>query len=409
MILKKHIKFIIFNEDFWGKGLIYSQNFLPLLKLYKDNDFKGKIKIYAFISLLDLILFKKDIFLCKNEFKQNGIKILLFPILFVRSRLFILKWFMFPLLILTTFPYLLIISLIDLFFQSKEVVYHLRAYVSTFLYVKFYFGSGNLVFDPRSDFIIENRRLNHWKKNSLTDRLWLHIEKEIILKANKVIFISQPHLEDTLTRSKIDFDVSKYVVYPNPIDFSQFIDAFNIDRKEQFPKFLYTGSLGNWNDLNTYLGFFKKVKEIVPEATMLVLTSTRKSKINDVINKPIFKEVIGDVDFHFNVPYDQLPKLYAKCNIGLQLMEKEDSRIGVKFVEYLAAGLVPVVNKNVKGAAKISMEKGIGFVIEDDFDFETVVLEIMSMYKGDFKSEILKNKHVFDVNQSYKNLIEIYG
>lgn len=36
--MRKKIRLMIFNEIFWDKGLIYSQNILPLMKLKQKNE-----------------------------------------------------------------------------------------------------------------------------------------------------------------------------------------------------------------------------------------------------------------------------------------------------------------------------------------------------------------------------------
>lgn len=404
--MNKNIRFTIFNEEFWGKGLIYSQNLLPLIKLSKDK--KNDVQILAFTSILDLFLFRKEIFKFKKEFNDLGIRNRIYPILFVRSRFFILRWFMFPLLIVTTLPYILYFNFIDLINNSKQVVYHLRAYTTSFLFAKFYYGKAMLVFDPRSDFIIENRRLLNWKENSTTDKLWRSIEKRILEKCDKSIFISDEHRLDTLSRNNILIDTRKHVIFSNPIDFKQFETSFKKIRTSGEIRFLYTGSLGNWNSLEVYLDFFKGIKSVLPKSTMYVITSTRNSKIKHVIEDSKFKKIIDDVHFFYNLPYNELPELYKDCTAGLQLMKMPDSRLGVKYVEYLASGLIPIVNYNVRGAAQFCRQ-GLGLVLEDEvLNYSEIANDLRLLINSDFKNLISKAKNTFDVNESYKLLNRIY-
>lgn len=411
---KKNIRFTIFNEDFWGKGLIYSQNLLPLIKLLENNRDLYNIELHSFLSILDLLLYRKQIKEFKNEFKSLGIKTIIYPTFFVRSRLFILRWYVFPFYILSTFPYLIYLMVKDFIFSNEIVIYHLRSYPIAFLFSYFYKGKARLIFDPRSDFNHENKKIGFWKENSLTDKMWFSIEKKILNRSSKVIFISESFLDDLLLRHKIKQNDKKHFLFYNPIDFKKFEFAFESVRNINEVRFLYTGSLNNWNNLETYLDFFLNVKRFLPLATFYVATSSRSNSFQHLLESEKYVEIIEDVTFFYGLTYNQLPKLYKDCSIGLQLMDEPDSRIGVKFVEYLASGLIPVVNSNVRGAAKFC-EDGLGLIVDNsDFsNFEMICNKILFSLKKDIlnrdhKSIVLANKHLFDVNYSYSVLCKIY-
>jgi len=48
------VRIAIFNESFWNKGLIESQNLQPL-KILAKKDKRYQIEVTAFISLLEII------------------------------------------------------------------------------------------------------------------------------------------------------------------------------------------------------------------------------------------------------------------------------------------------------------------------------------------------------------------
>lgn len=411
---KTNIRFTIFNEDFWGNGLIYTQNLLPLIKLLENNVDFYNIEIHSFTSILDLILYRKQIKNFKKEFKVLGIKTIIYPTFFVRSRIFILRWYVFPFYIFSTYFYLVYLILNDFIFPKKNIIYHLRSYPIAFLFSYFYKGKAKLIFDPRSDFNHENKKINFWKENSLTDKLWYKIEKKILIKSSKVIFISESFRDDLLLRHKIVQNDKKHFLFYNPIDFKKFEIAFDTVRNMNEIKFLYTGSLNNWNNLETYLDFFLNIKVLMPLSTFFIATNSRSNSFQHILDKEKYKEIIKDITFFYGLKYNQLPELYKECSIGLQLMDDPDSRIGVKFVEYLASGLIPLVNTNVRGAAKFC-EKGLGIIVDNSVksNYDAICDKILFSLKentlnGKHKSIVLANKNLFDVNYSYSILVNVY-
>jgi glycosyltransferase involved in cell wall biosynthesis len=318
---EKTIRFTISNEEFWGNGLIYTQNLLPLIKLLENNRELYNIEVHSFLSILDLILYRKQINNFKKEFQSLGIKTIIYPTFFVRSRFFVLRWFVLPLYILSTYPYLLYLMIKDFILSGETVIYHLRSYPIAFLFNYFYKGSGRLIFDPRSDFNHENKKVGFWQENSLTDKMWYAIERKLLTKSSIVIFISEPFRDDLLLRHKIENSNEKHFLFYNPIDFRKFEVAFDSVRDINKVRFLYTGSLNNWNNLETYLDFFLKLKKFLPAATFYIVTSTRSNSFQKLLGCEKYSEIVKDVTFFYGLSYSQLPVMYKDCSIGLQLMD----------------------------------------------------------------------------------------
>lgn len=407
---KKNIRFVIFNEDFWGKGLIYSQNFLQLIKLKENNSHLYNIEIHVFCSFLDLLLYRKEINLFKNEFNGLGIKTIVYPTFFVRSRLFVLRFLVLPLFFINIIPYVLFLNLKDLFKIKTAIIYHLRSYPISLIFTLFYKSNGKLIFDPRSDYINENKTVGFWKENTITDKVWLYFEKYILINVAKTIFISDAFMSELLVRNGIKFDNRKHFVFNNPIDYSKFKISSEYKRDFKQVNFLYTGSLGNWNNLETYLDFFLNIKTFFSNSKLIVATSTDCSKFEDILIKDKYAFIIDDIEFFYNLSYDELPLLYKRCSVGLQLMDFKDSRLGVKFVEYLASGLLPVVNYNVLGAAQFCRE-GYGIIIEDSFasNYRLISDKIKERLNDNLVENSIVSKEYFDVNITYKNLKLIYA
>ena len=408
MIMKKKIRFMIFNEAYWNKGLIFSQNILPLMKLKQKNE-NYIIQIFAFCSILDLYLYKSKIRSFSKDLNSEGISVINFPIFFIRSRYFALRWYIIPFFILSIFPYIIYLIIKDYFKSEDNVFYHLRSYPISFAFSLLYKGKAKLIFDPRSDFNAENKKIHLWENNSITDKMWNNYERQILLKSYKSIFISESQRKETLTRHGINIAENKFILFFNTIDFQYFEETFNVNKEIYDINFLYTGSLGNWNDLNTYLVFFQRIRPFFPKSILHIVSSTKKRKLETIIENPRYKEIIPYLNIQYNIPYDKLPHVYKGNSVGLQLMSQADNRVGVKFIEYLAAGLTPIVNQNVKGAVEFC-EKGLGIVVNEDMDYKKIAEQIIQM-RSDIINRI-KNynmaKSFFDINETYINLEKIY-
>ncbi|MDZ7724270.1 MAG: glycosyltransferase [candidate division KSB1 bacterium] len=245
-----------------------------------------------------------------------------------------------------------------------------------------------------------------WKKNSISERLWKYFEKVTINRSNKVLFISNTMKKDFLNRSGLDDNKDRYIVYYNKVDFNHF-EPINKAHK-QFT-FLYSGSLGHWNNLYTYLSFFKRICNIHNDSVLYIVTSTRPSKYTGVLNSSEFMDIRNKIKLFTNVNYEDLPGIYSECNYGLQLMNKSDSRLGVKFVEYIATGLIPIVNENVKGAVEFIKIYSTGLVIKNDFDeIDEAFIDSLLDIRASFPDNISYIRQLIDANSSASELSKIF-
>jgi glycosyltransferase involved in cell wall biosynthesis len=353
----KTIRLCIFNEEFWSKGLVYSQNILPLITLREQSQGLN-IEIIGFISFLSLFISRRSIRTFEKEMLAHGIKVQIFPTLYIPSRFFYPRWFMIPFLIVNTAPYIWYLKLYDFVRHDGNIWFQLRSYEVAFAFNFLYRGRRHLVFDPRTDFLEELTGIGIWTKNSMSYRFWLHQEERLLTLATKTIFISDTMKEDILSRHGICDQPDKYFVFYNQADFSHFESALN----KKYQNFLYTGSLGNWNNISNYLNFFKQLAPYFPDSSLYIVTLTNPSKFQATLLDSEFDEIRSRVKLVRDLTYAELPRIYADCKYGLQLMSHSDSRVGVKYVEYIAAGILPIINSNVRGAVDFSTRFSIGII-----------------------------------------------
>lgn len=400
----KKIRLVVFNEPYWDKGLIYSQNILPLLQLVKTG--KYSLDIISFTSLPFLFKSKTNIQATKNDLKQYGVNVRNFPVLFYPTRFMLLRYFLLPFYFLNVFLYVKLLNHQDEK-SDKDIFYNIRSYQAALGFLKFYKNKDRIVFDTRTDWIEENINVGNFKPDGATVKFWRNAEKQMLLKFRKTLFISDLFRDAVLKRHSIKLDDNKYCLVYNPINYKHFHSVQNHDQDNNF---LYTGSLGHWNNISIYLDFFLKVADKMPSSKLIVCTGSPIHKIEPTFNLPKYDAIRNRVEIHYSVPYSELPSFYARCTYGLQLMSKKDTRVGVKFIEYIAANLIPIVNTNVMGAAALARKYEIGIVLDDETEeVDSIVYRLEQIKQNRNNSKLAEFRKITDLNEFANILKPIYS
>lgn len=224
------------------------------------------------------------------------------------------------------------------------------------------------LFDPRSPYLSEIRSTYAIKDCDAKFSFWQNSEREIISSADAVVGVSEDFC-DYLKK------MSNHVYFiPNNVDMTsvETIRSWVVAQKRK--SICYVGSLGyGWNDVREYIRLMKKIlsfrKDILFELYV----------VRD--NIPIVKEEIEkngiskDSILLDSLPREKIIHTIAGCLAGMQIMSKRDCRLGVKTVDYLAAGLPILCNDNAVGAAKLVERNGFGWNI-DSKDIHSILSEI---------------------------------
>ena len=394
------IRLAVFCEEYWNKGLIYTQNLMPLKKMADKSD--SILELVSFTSIYHYIFNYKEIKSFSRLLKEEGIKVYNYPTLYIPTRYMITRWFMKPFYNLNVWPYIKYLNKKD---RSNDVIYDLRSYEVSLGFLDFYKNKNALFFDTRTDWIEENINAGNFKKGCHSVRFWNKIEERMIRTFKKTFVISDIFKNNLIEKYGNDIEDKIEVIY-NPIDYK------NFDRekeKHSGKTFLYTGSLGQWNRLENYLGFFKDYHSINLDSNLIICTSTAESKVNAVLLRPEYDVIRDKISVYYNVKFEDLPTYYAKCDYGLQLMNKKDSRVGVKFIEYVAAGVVPIVSTNVRGAAFLVEKYGIGLVVCGNETPDEIAVKIEKAGRIEkSKESYLKFKSQTDLNSISTKLEEVF-
>ena len=121
----KKIRLVVFNEPYWDKGLIYSQNILPLLQLVKTKEYS--LDVLSFTSLPFLFKSRTDIQATKDELAEYGVNVRNFPVLFYPTRFMLLRFFLLPFYFLNVFFYIKYLNRKD-DKEHSEILYSFRSY-----------------------------------------------------------------------------------------------------------------------------------------------------------------------------------------------------------------------------------------------------------------------------------------
>lgn len=395
----KKIRLVIFNEYFWDKGLIYTQNIQPLLNLSKATG--SEFEILSFTPIPSYLMLRKEIASFRDEMITAGVRVRHMPILYYPTRYMLTRWFMLPFFCLNVMFYVLWLKWKD---KNKDVVYNVRSYQAALAFYLFYKDKKNLVFDPRTDWIEENINAGNFNERSLTVNLWNKYEKGFISSFKRTIVISDI-FRNNLIKKHDNIDGSKISICYNPIDYKLFsIKPITHDNVI----FLYTGSFGQWNKIETYLDFFDIYHRRNSNSELIICTSSSRKKVESVLGEEKYGTIRNLITIYYNVNHEDLPEIYARCDYGLQLMKKKDSRVGVKFVEYVAAGLTPIVTDNVQGAAYLIDKFNLGLIIKEEDSEDAIYSKVSGAPKIDKDSSNYQIfKSLTDLNGIEKILKEI--
>lgn len=121
--------------------------------------------------------------------------------------------------------------------------------------------------------------------------------------------------------------------------FNDVLDESTICKEHyENPSFVYAGGLQKWQCFDKTLDLFKKIQEIIPNATLTIFTGAIEQAKAEMSKRGIN----GEAKY---VPYQELNKEMSKIKYGFLIREdNEVNRVATptKMSSYLASGVIPV-------------------------------------------------------------------
>jgi len=324
----KNYYYLVINEDI-NSGLLKSQVIEPI-KHFSDEKFK-LINVHKINN--------------KNEVYKDSVNL---PIA-IPYRLFLFN-FLFFLTPVIAFGYALILTVI---IKNNSVVISRSYFPSLVAYILNKLKNIDYVFDTRSLFIDENTLNGSFKHNSINYKMWKYFEKKILKNSYKTtaVALKQKEYYETIC-PKANIELIPCFISP--------LKAVTVDRQIRLRLELgfnsedivivYYGSLDDgWNNIDMYAKAFKNLSDQNYKVLIISQNYTLISKDSRLVNENI---IILNTTHKTGIELSEYMQL---ADYGIVLMRKAadwETRLSVKFVEYLNAGLQVIVGEHVGEAVR---------------------------------------------------------
>jgi len=257
---------------------------------------------------------------------------------------------------------------------TRFSVVHSRAYYASFFASKIRTEMDfKLIFDMRSLFPDEMLASGKVAIDSRQYRLWKGIEQTILESSDHSIVVSKA-MGDAVRKI---CPSSKVEHIPLCVDTKTHVGSLQARAEirkgfevSQSRIIAYCGSLtlDFNNDINEYARYISAIYSEFNDTHFMIITQTTSLRVKEIIcSEGISEKNVTVVQAQGN----KLFEILSCCDAGIFVMKPgadRDTRLGVKFVEYLAAGLPVIANVNVGAAAEIIKDTGLGVVLDLDTD-----------------------------------------
>jgi len=236
----------------------------------------------------------------------------------------------------------------------------------------------------------EERQL--YSKGKFDYLLCSFLEKIVIKKAKKIFVVSDEMISFYEKKYKIKIREKSLIIpcYNDKIN----EEAFKVNKKYLNPTFAYVGSLSKWQCFDKIVELYKKINEIIPSSKLYVYTKSvdEAKKILDSNN--VYNYCVECIK-----PEEVNTKL---ANIKYGFIIRDNIAVNnvatpTKFVNYLSAGVIPIISKCIKSYDRIAKESKYIISEKNDNDIIEQIKEIES-----------KKVSVDDIYNSYYEIFDKY-
>ncbi len=325
---------------------------------------RHNLYLFAFQPLHRIIFRRANLAEVRRRLRASGVEATIIPCLAIpHIDLFRARWFMMPLILLQSLPALLVLTLL-----KRIDILHCRSYPVTWAaMILRRLLRVRMVFDPRSDFPEENVTAGKWSADSLTQRAWKRLERRLLQEADATVAITNSYV-DHFGKAAPE---ARFYLVPNNVDTERFrrdVAFRNSFRQthglgEDTLIFCYNGSMGShWHNPGPYANFIVRLRELGLAHWFLFITPDTEAVARAIKEHDLGPEEYGVVGCSF----DEVPKYLSAADVGTMFMPAPKIALGIKTVEYLAAGLPLIVNRKAAGAAEIVTRHGVGLVVDNE-------------------------------------------
>ena len=269
------------------------------------------------------------------------------------------KLFLFNFLFFLTPVFALLYAVVLSFIVKKNSTVVARSYFPSLVtYFLKKIRNIDYVFDTRSLFIDESTLNGTIKENGLNFKMWKYFEKKMVCNSYKTTAVSMKQKEfyESLCPKAIVELIPCYISQLKLISQERQLELrLELGFKPEDILIVYYGSMDNgWNNIDMYADFFKECESFGYK--VLVISQHYNSLKND---ERLKLQNITLLDTNHKTSKD-LQDYLQIGDYGVVLMKKAadwETRLSVKFVEYLNTGLQVIVGEYVGEAVRYSKEE----------------------------------------------------
>jgi len=260
-------------------------------------------------------------------------------------------------------------------FKDNPTIIHTRSYSPTLiaLLIKFIFRV-RIVFDMRGIYVEEMVERKTIKRNSMRHYIELFLEKLYVKYSDRLISVSKKHQQYCNNYYKKLDITSKNILIRNTVDINNFKILAKSSNGCYNPRFVYAGHFTTKYDIKGMFELFKAATEIFAEPSLNILTYLKEDPFVELINNS-FPNLKDHISINKSEPQD-IPVELTKADIGLVLLNRYKSNYvsaPIKLVEYLAAGLIPIVNRFVGDTEAILSKYNVCVFVDNDNHQQTLI------------------------------------
>jgi glycosyltransferase involved in cell wall biosynthesis len=270
----------------------------------------------------------------------------------------------------------------------------------------------NLLFDPRSLWILENQSAGNLMSGSKSSQYWVKNEKAIAESSRYITVVSKGMKEY--------FNQRYYNPSIDVIPISAKETFFNYDSEARVRRrhqigwqdqviFVYSGSLGlSGINVTAIAELFRYVMSY-GGARLLILTDESADRVDNLMSMSSLQPSQFAV---IRQGHGEIEEWLSAADVGLHALPRQldsDTRLGTKVVEYWASGLPVLVNNHVGAACDYIQENNfLGRAINFEIvlpNIETLVREILESPRGVIQKFAKEN---FSSNKIGRKYLQAY-
>lgn len=299
--------------------------------------------------------------------------------------------------------------------RNRYYYFHARGYLPAILlhYVK-KLSAIKYIFDMRGVVVDELKLVQNLNEKDFKVKIWRRLEKKAVISSDFCIVVSKPFAEYVkninpnkdiyIIKNSVVKDVLKENEYKNIRH--KVRDQMGLRRKKVW---VYSGSTYKWQQIPIMISLFKFACEMEDNLYFLIISRDNVEEI-----EKIFKDSGIPANFYkiISVEQNHVKNYLIASDVGILLRERSViNKVSdpLKFVEYLHAGLLVILTKEIGDTEEIVIRNDLGIVLNSfkKSDFIKSINSLNNLLQNRNPIKIIQiADRVYNFNQSlqqYKN------